>query len=127
MAQAENFASTEGKRARMMNTFAAAVYELFLEELFIRQPELLGNNVGFYQNSDSLCCAIWSGPPWPIGDSKKLAGAQKTRLEARVTTLEYECAHYGLDYKSVAIQRAKEKRQIEALEQKPKSADNTDE
>lgn len=113
--QSEYYAGLQSKRARIMDRFAQAIFELFVEEILIHKPHILPEGVSFYSHRDALCAATWMAAPRAIGDVKKLASAQKQRLEMGVTTKAYECNQYGLDWREVQQQLARERRYEEKL------------
>jgi capsid protein len=105
MGNAESHKVHAGRRARVLAPFLSWVLELFVEELFIREPELLPSNVSFYDNRDALTNCTWIGSPPVDPDPEKTAKAAEKRLSGGYTTLEYECGILGLDWQEVMIQQ----------------------
>ena len=102
-----------GRRERVMSAFCQDVFELWLEELFIKEPGLLPSSVDFYSNRDALSAAIWMGPPPVLADPVKTAEAAETRIENMITTRANEFAAIGLDFDDAVKQMEREQTKID--------------
>src|SRR5690606_26645649 len=102
---------------------ANAIYELWLEEAIhdgtieAVKPLLAKNPNFFYEglNKEAICKAGWIGASAGQGDELKETQAAVLRSANNHSTEEIEAAKLGYDYRDVLKQRARERRQREAL------------
>lgn len=97
------------RRDRIAAPIYQAVFESWLDEqIATGAVSLRGGYAAFLGNRAALEYATWQGPAKPSADDAKSAKAAETRLLSGVSTLEYECAEHGLDWRDVVRQRAVE-------------------
>lgn len=103
------------RRNRIAAPIYQALYEAWLdEEVFTGRVPLRGGYAAFQANRHAITWAEWQGPAKPSADDGKSAKAAETRLLAGLTTLEYEAAEYGLDWRDVVRQRRVEAETVAA-------------
>lgn len=91
--------------------YTGPIYAAWLEEAIdIGRIRLPAGAPPFETRRSAYCRADWIGPGRGWVDPQKEADAAATRLDAGLSTLERECAEQGLDWKSVALQRGRERR-----------------
>lgn len=97
------------RRKRIAAPLYQCVYESWLdEEVGSGRLPVRGGYRAFRANRWDVCDAHWQGPPKPTADDAKSAKAATERLTNGTTTLEYEAAEFGLDWRDVVRQRAVE-------------------
>lgn len=104
-----------GRRNRVLGAFCQGVFEVFLEELFIREPDLLPPHIDFYSYRAALCNSTWNGGHRLHPDPVKQARAAESRIENRITTRAWECEQLGLDFDDVAEQLRREQEMLEGI------------
>ncbi len=96
--------------------FMSPIYRAWMEETFdkglIRLP---AGAASFEANPAAWCHAEWIGPGRGWIDPLREAEAAGARMSANISTLQHEAAEQGRDWKTDAMQRAREKRYYEQL------------
>lgn len=102
------------RRHRVAAPLYQTVYESWLdEEIGEGRIEIRGGYDAYYANRHAIWNAEWQGPAKPVADDSKAATASTERLANGTSTLEFECAELGLDWREVTRQRAIELQEIE--------------
>ncbi len=97
------------RRRRIAAPLYQGVYESWLDEkVATGRIPFKGGHRAFAANRARATWAEWQGPAKPTADDAKSAKAASERLANGTTTIEYECAEMGLDYREVIEQRARE-------------------
>lgn len=103
------------RRRRIAAPIYQTVYESWLDEqIGSGRIPLRGGYAAFRANREAVTWAEWQGPPKPSADDNKSAKAATERLQNGTTTLSYECAEYGLDWRDVLRQRSEELQMLTA-------------
>jgi len=105
----------EGRATRVLVPFCSWVFDLWAEEHFIRNPEILPQRASFWEFQDALTRADWKIPPPIDPDPEKTAKAAVKRMEAGVSTLQYECSLLGMEWEATLEQQAKEANKKKSL------------
>ena len=92
-------------RAQFSASWMQPIYELWLEEAVDKK---LVDAPDFYDKRAFYQRAKWLGPGRSAIDPLKEVEAASRRIEVGLSTLEIECAEYGLDWQDVQEQRATE-------------------
>lgn len=102
-------------RAAVPTVQATHEYALWLEEAIdIGDVLLPPGTPDFYAAKSAWCGSQWIGAPREHIDPQKEANASETYYNLGVLTLEQMCAERGQDWKETVVQRAREKRFLEA-------------
>lgn len=97
------------RRRRIAAPIYQAVYESWLDEkVAVGRIPFKGGYRAFASNRARATWAEWQGPAKPTADDLKSAKAATERLQNGTSTLEWECAEAGLDYREVVDQRRRE-------------------
>lgn len=104
-----------GRRERVIAPACQWIFGQFVEELLIRQPELLPREANFYESRDAILRSTWTGPPIIEPDAQKAAKAADQRIASGYSSLEREAALIGEDWEETLQQRARELRLKEEL------------
>lgn len=103
------------RRNRVAAPLYQTVYESWLdEEIGEGRIPVRGGYEAFYKNRHAITNAQWQGPAKPVADDQKAALATTERLANGTSTLEFECAELGLDWREVTRQRTIELKEIES-------------
>lgn len=111
-AMLEAWRSFNRRRDDLGTQWADPVYQLWLEEA-VNAGKI--DAPGFYENRAAYCRCKWIGPGRGWVDPVKEAVASETRLQARISTLEDECAEQGKDWEDVLEQIAVEQAKMREL------------
>jgi lambda family phage portal protein len=99
-------------RAWFADRFCQPIYELVLEEAFLRG---LLEMPRFYENKAEYCRCLWIGGAWGWVDPVKEVEASKMAVDFGLSTLAEEAAGQGRDWEEVLEQRAREDRRAKEL------------
>ena len=103
-----------GRRVWLVNTFCQPIYEIWLYEA-VASGRIVAP--GFFTDPlirKAYCGAIWIGDSPGYVDPQKDVDAAKTRMEAKLSTLDEETALItGGDFETNVRQMAKEKRMLD--------------
>lgn len=95
---------------------AKPFFVAWLEEAFdIGAIKVPAGAPDFYDAIDAYAESIWIGPGRGVIDPTKEVDAAAARIEAKLSTLENECAELGLDWRDVLAQQAEEQREMDRL------------
>lgn len=100
--------SHDGRRTRIMLPFVRWALELFLEEHFILEPTLMPPGAVFHEDRYALTRCGVQGPPTIDADPDKSAKAAEKRISNGTTSMAYECALLGLDWRETLRQQMRE-------------------
>lgn len=114
-AMAQTYQQMQAVKRAVADKIATAIYRNWLEEVvgrgmitslpaFARKPEWIMNPL----NLDALSGCSWIGAERGTIDELNEVRAAEIRYKAGFTTMEYECARKGLDWKDVQEQRKRE-------------------
>jgi lambda family phage portal protein len=97
------------RRRRIAAPIYQSIYESWLDEqVATGRIPFRGGYRAFAANRARATWAEWQGPAKPTADDWKSAKSASERMQNGTTSLEYECAEMGLDYREVIEQRARE-------------------
>lgn len=103
------------RRRRIAAPIYQAVYESWLDEkVATGRIPFKGGYRAFAANRARATWAEWQGPAKPTADDGKSSKAATERLQNGTSTLEWECAEAGLDYREVIEQRKRELEMVTA-------------
>ena len=98
------------RRSHIAAPFYQAAFECWLEEdIEAGLTPFPGGVEGFIANRAAACSAHWRGPPKPVPDEVKAAGAAEAYYGLGVVTQESICADLGSDWEDVQEQLARER------------------
>ena len=100
------------RRTWLAETWATPVYHLWLEEA-VNKGEIEAPD--FYNKFELYSRCNWIGPGRGWIDPVKEAQAAVIRIQAKISTLEMECAEQGLDWQDVLEQVAYERTRMKEL------------
>jgi lambda family phage portal protein len=116
MSNAMNWPRVMYRRNNIVGRFHQIGLEAWMEEdIEAGGTELPGGVETFLANKDSICRAVWRGPPKPQADDVKAAVAHKTYKEMGNMTDAMICADLGIDEDDLYEQLVREKRRRENL------------
>lgn len=124
----QTWRSMQTKKRMVADRLASSIYSNVIEEEISagRLPLPPGKSRSWFYEPlvrDALCRATWIGAARGQIDEKKETDAAVLRVTNNLSTLEYECARVGLDWRDVLRQRAREKRMMTDLGLDPVPAD----
>lgn len=113
----ETWKYMQSRKKIVADHIAAQAYSLWLEEAWNKGELPLPRNApSFYEglNKEAYCACTWIGASRGQVDEMKETQAAILRVNGNLSTLEFEGAKLGLDWREVIKQKAREKRYAEA-------------
>lgn len=114
-AMAQTFQQMQAVKRAVADKIASAIYRNWLEEVVERGlitslPAFAKRSGWIHEgfNLDALASCSWIGAARGTIDEYNEVRASKLRYEMGLTTMEYECARMGLDWRDVQKQRRRE-------------------
>lgn len=104
----------ETKRAWFAKKFCQPIFELVLEEAYLR-GEIPITRMQYEEKFHMLKEANWVGPSWVELDPKKEAEASILKLQSGLTTYSHELSTHGKDWEQMFEQAAREKEMQDQL------------
>lgn len=114
----ETWKYMQSRKKVVADYIASHIYALWLEEEWNKGELPLPRNApSFYEglNKEAYCACSWIGASRGQIDELKETEAAVMRMDKNLSTLEYEAAKLGMDWRDLLKQRAREKKFAEGL------------
>jgi lambda family phage portal protein len=116
MAGSEMWNIVRQRRENLIVPFCQMVYEAWMDEqVATGRVQVPGGYEGFLAMRDAYCRAFWNGPVKPQADDLKTAKAFEALKAIGVATYQHIGGEYGVDWKDVFDQQAREREYALAL------------